>query len=64
MDKDFIIGSLIWATAATIVLCTGLGVWVTNINNTHDFERLCIEHGKSVVYTAHLGDSTSSRECK
>lgn len=64
MDKDFILGSIIWGTAITTILCTLIGWGITATNNDHSFDIKCIESGKELTYIIIPGDSYSKKVCK
>lgn len=64
MDKDFILGSVIWGAVVVIIACTALGWGITATNNDHNFDVTCINKNKTIQYHAVAGESYAKKECK
>lgn len=64
-EQKFYFG--VWAlclVAAVLLIGGGIFAGVLQGNNDHDFDRVCIQHGKSVTYITLPGTRNEYKVCK
>ncbi len=61
MDKT---PHIVWGTVAAVVAIMLLAIPIVQIRSNYQFDRACVENGKSIIWSTKQGADSALKECK
>lgn len=58
------IPNIVWGTVVAVFIASFFGAIMLQIHDNYNFDRVCVQSGKSVVYETKQGADSAVKECK